>query len=93
MLNTCVGAHYGMTPAYSFIQVDGGAGMFGQYEAPNYVDAEKCIANYFGLIAVGDASVAEVAKEKNIKNIMSVSYVIKPKWGFNQSVCVIVRGY
>ena len=93
LLSACVGVHYGMTTAYSYIAINGGAGMGGTFESMKYQDAKKCTYSVFRLFAFGDASVEEVMRTKGLKKAVSVSYEIDPKLGFNQAVCVIVRGY
>lgn len=93
LLTACIGAHYGITPANSYITINGGAGMSGTFESVKYIDARKCTYSVLGLFAFGNASVEEVMRTKGIKKAVSVSYEIDPKLGFNQAVCVVVRGY
>lgn len=54
--------------------------------------AERCVTNILGLIATGDASAAQAAKDAGIKKITSIDYKMTNTFGFFGTYCVLITG-
>jgi hypothetical protein len=53
---------------------------------------ESCATNILGLIATGDASVVEAARQAGIQKVTSVDYSVSNVLGLYATYCVIVTG-
>lgn len=53
---------------------------------------EKCISNILGLIATGEASAAQAAKDAGIKKITSIDYRMTNILGLFGTYCILVTG-
>lgn len=55
-------------------------------------EGRSCATGILGLIAVGDASVAEAARAGGITRIATVSYEVTSILGIYTSICAVVTG-
>jgi len=91
LLFSCIGVQMGI-PTTTIITNSASTGMSATAQNSTDRSAERCISSWFGLIAIGDASVQKVAAEAGMTRINSISYRHDMKGFINQAFCVVVRG-
>lgn len=91
LLSGCFAYQQGLPSAYMVNR--GMAGFSGNYAAYSYRYSEACAKGIFGIIAFGDASIENAARQANISTITSVDHRIVGVMGYFYKFCVVVHGY
>ncbi len=61
-------------------------------DAKNTKTGRACVNSYFGLVAVGDASLEKAKADGDIHEIASINYEVNNVLGMVANYCLVVRG-
>jgi hypothetical protein len=90
-LGNCVSSQFGI-PSGTIIQNQGKLIFSGNSYNPYDKIGDACAKSYFGLFAIGEASIERAALRGNITQISSVTHEAKWQLFYFQEYCIMVRG-
>jgi hypothetical protein len=87
----CISSQFGI-PSGTMIQNQGKLLISANSYNPYDKIGDACAKSYFGLFAIGDASIERAALRGNITQISSVTQEAKWQLFYFQEYCIVVRG-